>query len=162
MIGRDQGPGFGPPRGAAEILTDNVKVFTRRFGAKDTEVLFGRICRENGIDHLPLRRPAVPRPPPTTRGGTTRQRIATGMSLGRRTFGCSRSRSARGRSHCRARCVAEVVMHFGEPLGAWNGRDRQSDRLDYASRVSSAQRKGSCGLMSFHVASRCLLGGGSV
>ncbi len=35
-----------------EILTDNGKVFTGRFGAKDTEVLFDRICRENGIDHL--------------------------------------------------------------------------------------------------------------
>ena len=35
-----------------EILTDNGKVFTGRFGAKDTEVLFDRICRENGMDHL--------------------------------------------------------------------------------------------------------------
>jgi transposase InsO family protein len=33
-----------------EVLTDNGKVFTGRFGAKDTEVLFDRICRENGID----------------------------------------------------------------------------------------------------------------
>jgi hypothetical protein len=33
-------------------LTDNGKVFTGRFGATDTEVLFDRICRENGIDHL--------------------------------------------------------------------------------------------------------------
>jgi hypothetical protein len=34
-----------------EVLTDNGKVFTGRFGAKDAEVLFDRICRENGIDH---------------------------------------------------------------------------------------------------------------
>jgi transposase len=40
-----------------EILTDNGKVFTGRFGAKDTEVLFDRICRENGIEHLLTREP---------------------------------------------------------------------------------------------------------
>ena len=45
-----------------EILTDNGKVFTGRFGAKDTEVLFDRICRENGIDHLLT----APRHPTTT------------------------------------------------------------------------------------------------
>ena len=45
-----------------EILTDNGKVFTGRFGAKDTEVLFDRICRENGIDHLLT----APRSPTTT------------------------------------------------------------------------------------------------
>jgi hypothetical protein len=45
-----------------EILTDNGKVFTGRFGPKDTEVLFDRICRENGIDHLLT----APRRPTTT------------------------------------------------------------------------------------------------
>lgn len=45
-----------------EILTDNGKVFTGRFGRKDTEVLFDRICRENGIDHLLT----APRHPTTT------------------------------------------------------------------------------------------------
>jgi transposase InsO family protein len=35
-----------------EILTDNGKVFTNRFGLKPTEVLFEKICRENGITHL--------------------------------------------------------------------------------------------------------------
>lgn len=35
-----------------EILTDNDKVFTGRFGPKQGEVRFDRICRENGIDHL--------------------------------------------------------------------------------------------------------------
>lgn len=45
-----------------EILTDNGKVFTGRFGHKDTEVLFDRICRENGIDHLLT----APRSPTTT------------------------------------------------------------------------------------------------
>jgi hypothetical protein len=45
-----------------EILTDNAKVFTGRFGIKDVEVLFDRICRENGIDHLLT----APRRPTTT------------------------------------------------------------------------------------------------
>lgn len=45
-----------------EVLTDNGKVFTGRFGHKDTEVLFDRICRENGIDHLLT----APRHPTTT------------------------------------------------------------------------------------------------
>jgi hypothetical protein len=35
-----------------EVLTDNGKVFAGRFGIKDVEVLFDRVCRENGIDHL--------------------------------------------------------------------------------------------------------------
>jgi transposase InsO family protein len=34
-----------------EILTDNGKVFTGRFGPHPTEVLFDRILRENGISH---------------------------------------------------------------------------------------------------------------
>ncbi len=35
-----------------QILTDNGKVFTGRFGPGTGEVLFDRICRENGIKHL--------------------------------------------------------------------------------------------------------------
>jgi transposase InsO family protein len=34
-----------------EVLTDNGKVFTARFGPYPTEVLFDRMCRENGISH---------------------------------------------------------------------------------------------------------------
>ena len=34
-----------------EILTDNGKVFTGRFSKPAVEVLFERICRENGITH---------------------------------------------------------------------------------------------------------------
>lgn len=45
-----------------EVLTDNGKVFTGRFGIKDTEVLFDRICRENGIKH----RLTAPYSPTTT------------------------------------------------------------------------------------------------
>lgn len=44
------------------ILTDNGKVFTGRFGPGTGEVLFDRICRENGITHLLT----APRSPTTT------------------------------------------------------------------------------------------------
>jgi transposase InsO family protein len=42
-----------------EILTDNGKVFTARFGLRPAEVLFDKICRENGITHR-LTAPASP------------------------------------------------------------------------------------------------------
>jgi hypothetical protein len=44
------------------ILTDNGKVFTGRFGRPPVEVLFDRICRENGVQHLLTQ----PRSPTTT------------------------------------------------------------------------------------------------
>jgi transposase InsO family protein len=46
---------YGPPE---EVLTDNGKQFTARFG-KGGEVLFDRICRRNGIAHR-LTQPASP------------------------------------------------------------------------------------------------------
>ncbi len=43
-----------------EILTDNGKVFTGKYSRpQPVEVLFDRICRDNGIDHL-LTKPASP------------------------------------------------------------------------------------------------------
>ena len=45
-----------------QVLTDNGKVFTGRFGQPPVEVLFDRICRENGIEHLLTQ----PRSPTTT------------------------------------------------------------------------------------------------
>jgi transposase InsO family protein len=45
-----------------QVLTDNGKVFTGRFGRGTGEVLFDRICRENGIKHLLT----APRSPTTT------------------------------------------------------------------------------------------------
>jgi transposase InsO family protein len=45
-----------------EILTDNGKVFTGRFNQPPAEVLFDRVCRENGITH----RLTQPRSPTTT------------------------------------------------------------------------------------------------
>ena len=50
---------YGVPE---QILTDNGKVFTGRFGPGTGEVLFDRICRENGISHLLT----APRSPTTT------------------------------------------------------------------------------------------------
>jgi transposase InsO family protein len=40
---------YGTPE---EVLTDNGKVFTGRLGPHPAEVLFDRICREQGITHL--------------------------------------------------------------------------------------------------------------
>ena len=48
--------------GPEQILTDNGKVFTGKYNHPPTEVLFDRICRENGIDHLLTQ----PRSPTTT------------------------------------------------------------------------------------------------
>jgi transposase InsO family protein len=45
-----------------EVLTDNGKQFTGRFGTHKAEVLFDRMCRENGISH----RLTAPRSPTTT------------------------------------------------------------------------------------------------
>ena len=42
-----------------QILSDNGKVFTSRFGPGKGEVLFDRICRENGVRHL-LTAPSSP------------------------------------------------------------------------------------------------------
>jgi transposase InsO family protein len=50
---------YGVPQ---QILTDNGKVFTGRFNHPPTEVLFDRICRENGVEHLLTQ----PRSPTTT------------------------------------------------------------------------------------------------
>ena len=50
---------YGVPE---EILTDNGKVFTGRFNKPPVEVLFDRVCRENGIRH----RLTQPRSPTTT------------------------------------------------------------------------------------------------
>jgi len=50
---------YGAPE---QILTDNGKVFTGRFNHPPVEVLFDRICRESGIEHLLTQ----PRSPTTT------------------------------------------------------------------------------------------------
>ena len=62
-----------------QVLTDNAKVFTGRFGpSAGGEVLFDRICRENGIAHLLT----APRSPTTGKverfHKTLRQEFLTG------------------------------------------------------------------------------------
>jgi hypothetical protein len=47
---------YGVPE---QILTDNGRVFTGRFFQPPVEVLFDRICRENGVEHL-LTKPRSP------------------------------------------------------------------------------------------------------
>ena len=47
---------YGVPQ---QVLTDNGKVFTGRLAHPPVEVLFDRICRENGIDHI-LTKPRTP------------------------------------------------------------------------------------------------------
>jgi transposase InsO family protein len=42
-----------------QILTDNGKVFTGKYMLPPVEVMFDRICRENGVEHL-LTRPGSP------------------------------------------------------------------------------------------------------
>ena len=50
---------YGVPQ---QVLTDNGKVFTGKFCQPPVEVLFDRICRENGVEHLLTQ----PRSPTTT------------------------------------------------------------------------------------------------
>jgi hypothetical protein len=64
------------------VLTDNGKVFTGRFAARPMEVLFDRICRENGIRHLLT----APRSPTTTGKierfhGTLRRELLNGATF---------------------------------------------------------------------------------
>ena len=47
---------YGVPE---QVLTDNGKVFTGKYCQPPVEVLFDRICRENGVEHL-LTRPGSP------------------------------------------------------------------------------------------------------
>jgi len=60
-----------------EILTDNGKVFTGRFGPHPVEVAFDRILRENGISH---RHTAV-RSPTTTEIGSCASRVCLPISF---------------------------------------------------------------------------------
>jgi transposase InsO family protein len=70
---------YGVPE---EVLTDNAKVFTGRYAARPVEVLFDKICRENGITH----RLTAPRSPTTTGKierfhGTLRREFLTGKTF---------------------------------------------------------------------------------
>jgi transposase InsO family protein len=63
-----------------EILTDNGRCFTGRFGPHPVEVLFDRVLWENGIAH---RHPGCARPPPPARSsGSTRACARSSWSIG--------------------------------------------------------------------------------
>jgi transposase InsO family protein len=143
-----------------EILTDNGKVFTGRFGHKDTEVLFDRICRENGIDHLLT----APRRPTTTGKierfhRTLRQEFLTGRVFGDMTsaqaeldrwvgsFNTERPHSALGMASPASRFTAEP----GRPadveavLGERTGEGWISRRVAPNGVISVAWQEISCG-----------------
>jgi hypothetical protein len=61
-VGTRGADGVGADGVSQANLTDNGKVFTGRFNQPPAEVLFDRICRENGIQHLLTQ----PRSPTTT------------------------------------------------------------------------------------------------
>ena len=66
-----------------EVLTDNGKVFTGRYASGPVEVLFDKICRQNGITH----RLTAPRSPTTTGKierfhGTLRRELLDGLAFG--------------------------------------------------------------------------------
>jgi transposase InsO family protein len=65
-----------------QVLTDNGKVFTGRFGPTTGEVLFDRVCRENGIRHLLT----APRSPTTTGKVERFHKTLKGEFLTGRTF----------------------------------------------------------------------------
>ena len=69
---------YGVPE---ELLTDNGKVFTGRFGPHPGEVLFDRICREQGITH---RLTGVRRPTTTGKIERFHKTLRTELLTGRR------------------------------------------------------------------------------
>ncbi len=78
-----------------QILTDNGKVFTGRFGpgGSAAEVLFDRICAENGIRHLLT----APRSPTTTGKVERLHKTMRAEFFGRRTAARHDRRSCRPR-----------------------------------------------------------------
>ncbi len=94
-----------------EILTDNGKVFTGRFGRNDSEVLFDKICRENGITHI-LTKPASP---------TTTGKIERWHGTLRREFVAEHEFSVARRPPREARRVGARLQHRATPPGAGHG-----------------------------------------
>lgn len=144
-----------------EILTDNGKVFTGRFGRTDTEVLFDRICRENGIDHLLT----APRRPQTTGKverfhRTLRQEFLTGrvfddlctaqdeLDQWVRSFNTERPHSALGMATPASRFVAAEPSRPADVeavLGERSGDDWISRTITTNGIISVAWQEISCG-----------------
>jgi transposase InsO family protein len=132
-----------------QILTDNGKVFTGRFHHPPVEVLFDRICRENGIEHL-LTQPRSP----TTTGKierfhkTMRQEFLTG-----RVFASLRAAQAEldewvwGYNHDRPHQMAQMRP----PAERFYRRDR-ADPPDQADLSALAPDRGGDGWVGRRVA----------
>ena len=106
-----------------QILTDNGKVFTGRFGPGTSEVLVDRICRENGIRHLLT----APRSPTMTGKVERFHKTLKKDFLAGKTF-----EIARGGSGC-CRLMGGRTQHGTASSGDWwcapdpsirTGRDR--------------------------------------
>lgn len=132
-----------------EVLTDNGKVFTDRFGLRPAEVLFDKICRENGIAH----RLTAPRSPTTTGKIERFHRTLRTEFLTGRVFASIRRAQAEldtwvnsynhDRPHQSLKMAAPVTRFITEPDGPTGppldttslDQDRSSD--DWISRVVS-------------------------
>ena len=120
----------------AEILTDNGKVFTGRFGPGTGEVLFDRICRENGIKHLLT----APRSPTTTGKVERWHKTLRGEFLDRQGLRLDRRRA--GPARCVGRALqprpAASVARDGRAVGPVPARPSRT------SRPAIETRRGSC------------------
>jgi transposase InsO family protein len=142
-----------------EILTDNGKVFTGRFASRDIEVLFDRICRENGIDHLLT----APRSPTTTGKierfhRTLRHEFLTGrifdelqaaqVELDRwvQSYNTERPHQALGMATPASRFVAETGRRADtSAITVRSGEDWISRRVSVNGIISVAWQQISCG-----------------
>ena len=97
-----------------EILTDNGKVFTGRFGPQPVEVLFDRICRENGISH---RHTAV-------RSPTTTGKIERFHQSLRKEFLADRIFASIDAGPSRAGCLGGRLQHGAPAPGPRDGDSR--------------------------------------
>ena len=116
-----------------QVLTDNGKVFTARFGRGSGLVLFDRICRENGIRHLLT----APRSPTTTGKverfhKTVRSEFLAGPRL----------RLDRGGAGG-ARRLGRALQQRASPPGHRHGRAAAALRARRRSAGRSCPRKGS-------------------
>ena len=124
----------------AQVLTDNGKVFTGRFAQPPVKVLFDRICRENGVDHI-LTEPRSPTttgkrlicPTPTefiAAGAPSRRHVVCEPSRCRREL---RDRSTEGRQghSCHVVNRASSSLRIGR-LSVSDLRQFQTDGLAVA------------------------------
>jgi transposase InsO family protein len=107
-----------------QLLTDNGRVFTGKYNHPPVEVLFDRICRENGIEHILT----APRSPTTTGKIERFHRTLRAEFDTRRVFSSLRTaqpgagRMGRALQH---RAAASVTGHGYPSLGVYPPKQRQ-------------------------------------